>query len=197
MPDETPSTQPAPDKKGSEEKKGTSAPPPIGTMEETLDEQIKRETSAPPRDIISGAVKRARGETPEEIPSLQTKQEEKATEKSATDGMGFFSPIAIIMFLIAGLLDATGLIFLILSFFGIGIALSYIPDIIGLVFLGSLMYFTTGSMTTTKGAQKTIKKATTKLLKRLGLAFLGEIIPFFGDIAPCWILAVYFHLKNN
>jgi len=30
----------------------------------------------------------------------------------------------------------------------------------------------------------------------LGLSFLGELIPFFGDVAPCWTLAVYFELQS-
>ena len=115
----------------------------------------------------------------------------------AEETANFFNPIAIIMFLIAGMLDMVGLILFILSFFGIGIPLSYIPDIIGLVLLGPLMYLSTGKITVTQGAQKVIKKPVGKVLKRLGLAFLGELIPFFGDIASCWTLAVYLHFKKG
>jgi len=124
-----------------------------------------------------------------------TEEEIKAVE---TQKMGaFFSPEALIMFMIAGLLDLAGLIIFILSLFGVGIAISFIPDIIGLVFLGSLMYFRAGHVTISKSGGKIIKKSGRKILKRLGLSFMGELIPFFGDIAFCWTLAVYFELKNN
>ncbi len=108
-----------------------------------------------------------------------------------------FSPEALVMFMVAGSLDLIGLILLILDFIGIGLALSFIPDIIGLVFLGSWMYFRTGHVTISRSAGKTIRKSGRKILKRLGLSFAGELIPLFGDIAFCWTLAVYFELKNN
>ena len=112
-------------------------------------------------------------------------------------GPNLLSPEALLVLTLAVILDLVGLILFFLSFIGIGIPLSFILDIIGLVLIGSWMFFRTGHITTTKKAEKIIKKGGRKLLKRLGLAFLGEIIPFFGDIAPCWTLAVYFELKNN
>ncbi|MDD2732046.1 MAG: hypothetical protein PHI53_02505 [Candidatus Pacebacteria bacterium] len=96
----------------------------------------------------------------------------------------FISPEAVVMLLAAVLLDTIGFLFLFLSFLGVGIPLSFIPDLIGLIFIGGWMFLRSGAR------QKRIGK-------RLGLAFLGEIIPFFGDIAPCWTLAVFFELKNN
>jgi hypothetical protein len=44
---------------------------------------------------------------------------------------------------------------------------------------------------------KSSKKLLTKVLKRLGLGFLAEIIPWVGDVAPGWIIPVYLHLKDS
>ncbi|MBZ9578156.1 hypothetical protein KJA13_04005 [Patescibacteria group bacterium] len=108
-----------------------------------------------------------------------------------------FSPEALVMFVVAGSLDLIGLILLILDFIGIGLALSFIPDIIGIIVIGGWMYFRSGHITISRRAGKTIKTTGRKIFKRLGLAFLGELIPLFGDIAFCWLLVVYLELKNN
>lgn len=50
-----------------------------------------------------------------------------------------------------------------------------------------------GKVVLTKGA----KKLLTKLLKRLGLGLLTEIIPYVGDVAPAWTIAVYYHLNST
>jgi hypothetical protein len=68
-----------------------------------------------------------------------------------------------------------------------------IIDIIGLFVIGGWMLSRSGQIIGTKGA----KKAGGKIFKRLGLSFFGELIPYFGGIAPCWILAVYFELKSK
>lgn len=127
--------------------------------------------------------------------------EEPTEEEIETIGIkkmgALFSPEALVMFIAAGSLDLIGLILLILDFIGIGLALSFIPDIIGIIVIGSWMYFRSGHITISRRAGKTIKKTGRKIFKRLGLAFLGELIPFFGDVAFCWLLVVYFELKNN
>jgi len=111
---------------------------------------------------------------------------------------------AIIIFPVAILLDLIGfmLLFFLLDDF-------WILDIIGLVVIGSWMLFRQGHVTIPKKTAKkiekkaleqltkTTKKTEKKFLKRFGLAFLGEIIPYIGGIAPCWTLAVFFELKNN
>ena len=97
----------------------------------------------------------------------------------------FTSPEGILMLCVAVILDLVGLILFCLCWLGID---DYgILDVIGLVIIGGWMFIRSGSK---KGA---IGK---KLAKRLGLAFFGELIPFFGGIAPCWTLAVYFELKS-
>ncbi len=110
----------------------------------------------------------------------------------------FLSLYGIILFLLAIVLDLVGLVVFVLSFFGIGIPISYILDIIGIVFIGGLMLLSpSGGVVLSKGANKLTKKIAKKIGKKLGLAFLGEIIPFVGDFAPFWTLAVYYHLKGS
>ena len=124
-----------------------------------------------------------------------TEKEEKTKRAKTVEeqAASFTSPEAFVMLSIAIALDLLGLFIFILDLLGIGLIISFVPDIIGLIFIGGWMLFRTGRVTVTKKAQKTGKK----LFKRLGLAFLGELIPFFGDVAFCWTLAVYFELKNN
>ena len=110
----------------------------------------------------------------------------------------FISLFGILMLSMAIFLDFIGFILLVLSFFGIGIPLSFIPDLIGLVFIGGLMFLSpSGGIVLTKGADKLTKTLAKKIGKKLGLSFIGELIPFFGDAMPCWTLAVYFHLKGS
>ena len=101
-------------------------------------------------------------------------------------------PEGILMLIIAVPLDLIGIIFFILSFFGIGIAFSFITDIIGLIFIGGWLLIRTGSVKSTKGAQEIAKKT----LKRFGFTFLIELMPFLGGIAPSWTILVWKELKG-
>ena len=114
-------------------------------------------------------------------------EEEQEENKSS-----ILSPAGIIMLIVAVLIDLAGLIILCFGLDDLGIL-----DVLGLVFIGGLMFVQSGEITSTKGTKKALKKAGGKVLKRVGLSFLGELIPYFGGIAPCWILAVYFHFKNK
>lgn len=137
--------------------------------------------------------KKPKEEKPEE--TLEKKPEGKEAKKESPEirsAGNLLSPTGIMLFSVAGVIDGIGLIILCTGLDDLGIM-----DIIGLIFVGGLMFATSGSITGTKGAQKTVKKLGTKLSKRLGLSFLGELIPYFGGIAPCWTLAVYFHLKGG
>ncbi|GAI16802.1 unnamed protein product, partial [marine sediment metagenome] len=129
----------------------------------------------------------------------ERKEETKKAPKTVEEQVASFtSPEALVMLSTAIILDLIGLFVFILDFFfGIGLLFSFVPDAIGLIFIGGWMFSRTGRVTVTRKAQKTIRKTGKKLFKRLGLAFLGELIPFFGDVAFCWTLAVYFELKNN
>ena len=129
-------------------------------------------------------------ETPEEGAEEETEKEPADTEKMGA----FLSPEGILMMGLAILIDMAGLFSLVLIWlFGVGFIISTIFDVAGLVLIGGWMLLRSGQITATKGA----KKAFGKLLKRGGLSFIGESIPIFGDIAPCWTLAVYFELKNT
>lgn len=114
---------------------------------------------------------------------------EKEVSEIATEKMGnFFSPEAVIMMLLAIILDLTGFIILCFGLDDVGIL-----DVIGLILIGGWMLSRSGQITVTKGA----KKAGGKIFKRLGISFVGELIPYFGNVAPCWTLAVYFQLKSQ
>ena len=131
--------------------------------------------------------------TPQQPTEEETPERPPEETPERTESIGnFFTPYGIILFIIAGLLDIAGLILLCF-----GLDDFWISDLIGLIFIGGLMAIGPGRITVTKGAQKLVKKGAKKLLKRLGLAVLGEIIPYFGGVAPCWTLAVYFHLRGS
>jgi hypothetical protein len=107
----------------------------------------------------------------------------------------FLSPIAVLMFFIAGLLDLGGVICLILSITivlaPIGLVLSVILDIAGLIIFGIWTLMRSGQI---KGKSAKILK---RLLKRSVLPTLVESIPIFGDIAASWIVTVYLTIKND
>lgn len=132
--------------------------------------------------------------------------------------MDLFSPEAILMLFLAGLLDLIGVICLILDLvFGIGEILSYIPDGIGILFFGAWVFMRSQGEKTKeevkeeigeklderrkkikemkKKAKKGVKKGVKRGL-RFGLATLGEIIPFLGAL-PFWSIFVFLELKND
>jgi len=84
----------------------------------------------------------------------------------------------IIMLIIAILLDLFGLLCFILSFFGVGIAISFLLDIIGGLTIGLWSLLKKGKIGLTK-----------KALKHL-IAQGVELIPFLGDISPSWTILV-------
>lgn len=133
----------------------------------------------------------------------------------------FLSPEGLIMMSIAGFLDIFGLIGFIP---GVGTLLSYIPDILGIITIGSWTLFRSQTIKATPRAAETLKKGAelakkskagkkvAQITKRAGemakkakwlkklkwvriLAPVGELVPIVG-IAPLWIIAVYFELKN-
>lgn len=101
-------------------------------------------------------------------------------------------PEGILMLMIAVPLDLAGIVLFILSFFGVGIAFSFITDVIGLVVIGGWLLIRTGSVKSTKGAQEIAKKT----LKRFGFTTLAELVPFLGDVYPGWTILVWKELKG-
>ena len=98
-------------------------------------------------------------------------------------------PEGILMLCIAVLFDAIGFIIFLFSWTGVD---DYgVLDIIGTVFIGGWLLIRTGSVKSTQGAQDIAKKTA----KRFGLAFLVELIPFIGGVAPSWTILVWKELK--
>ena len=156
---------------------------------------MSEQSQTKPDDSQKATEKTSEKETPEEgTPEEETAESPEDVSEPASEMGALFSPEGVIMMLLAILIDTAGLICLILTaIFGIGQVISLVVDIIGMVLIGGWMLSRYGRMTGTKGA----KKAGGKLLKRFGLSFLDELIPIFGDVAPCWTLAVYFTLKSS
>ncbi|MDD5606651.1 MAG: hypothetical protein PHN37_02190 [Candidatus Pacebacteria bacterium] len=105
---------------------------------------------------------------------------------------GFFSPTIILMILIALIMDTISLVLLLT-----GLDLLSFLNIIGGFFLGGLMFAHTGTFLKKKDSKKITEEISKKIIKKLGLASLGEIIPIIGGIIPVWSLSVYSHLRNS
>ena len=101
-------------------------------------------------------------------------------------------PEGVLMLMIAVPLDLIGIILLILSFFGVGIPLSFLLDILGMIIIGGWLLIRTGSIKSTRGAQNVARK----VLKRFGFTFLAELVPFLGDAYPGWTILVWKELKG-
>ena len=116
----------------------------------------------------------------------ENNDEEGSGQQQGSDTGNLTSPEGILMLSIAIIFDAIGLFLFILSFFGIGIPLSWILDVFGMFIIGGWMYTRSGSVS---GAVK-------KGLKRFMIAFVIELVPFLGDISPSWTWLVYKTLKS-
>lgn len=100
-----------------------------------------------------------------------------------------FSPEGFLILLWAFFLDIIlGVPIFILEFFGIGIPMSWIVDVLGVLTIGIWSWRKTGHMQVTRRAMR--------LLKRPGLALLFEAIPIVG-ILPLWMLYVFIDLKKK
>jgi len=129
---------------------------------------------------------------PEEI------EEETEEIEEIEESDSLVSPIGLLMLLVAFILDVAGVIMLFLYlFFGIGIAGSFVLDIIGIVVIGVWMFLRSRRIKVTRRAGKIIEKGARKILARLGLAFLAELIPVVGDVGFCWTYLVYDELKKS
>ena len=130
-------------------------------------------------------------ETKKENPSLKTPTEssdesqEESPESEEKSGGDFFSPAAIILLFVAGLVDAIGYImpFILADDYGI-------LDILGLIFVGGLILI----HALARGGTKKVGKM---VLKKLLIAFGIEIIPIVGSVSPSWIYTAYKYLKES
>jgi len=103
--------------------------------------------------------------------------------------------ISPIILLIAVVLDIFGLMCLILTFTigtEIGEALSFVPDVLGLILIGGSQMFMRRRQAFAQ-AKTARKAAISKAKKKGGLkffgAFIGEILPFIGAF-PFWTIYV-------
>ena len=110
----------------------------------------------------------------------------------------FFSPMGTLLMMTAIILDVFGLFCLIIDIIGdveIGETLSWISDILGLIFIGGVSFVRARRAAfgvTKKEARKIISKRTGKFL----LTFFGEILPIIGAF-PFWTIYVYSELKST
>ena len=124
--------------------------------------------------------------------------EKEGTEESSGRNFGSLSsPEGVLMMLAAIILDCFGLFFLIFGLDDFGIA-----DVFGIFLIGGWMYSRSGIIAMPKGTEKKAKGWLRKLFRGKGkwakylVPTIGELIPYFGGIAFCWTLAVYYELTD-
>jgi len=100
-----------------------------------------------------------------------------------------FDPEGMFILAWAIILDLMGIITgILILVFGIGLLLSYVVDIIGILTIGVWSFFKTGELPITKRLMR--------FLKRPGLAAFGELLPIVG-ILPIWTLYVFTELRKG
>ena len=109
--------------------------------------------------------------------------------------MNLLSPEGLVMMSVAVVIDLIGLIIVCVGLDDFGIT-----DIIGMIFIGSWMFFRSGAMperkTPSKKSKGAGKTAERNVLKRFGLTGLAELIPYLGAL-PWWTIMVYKELTES
>lgn len=113
----------------------------------------------------------------------------------ANQEVSLFSPEAVLMLIIAVIVDLVGL----LEFIPVvGSVISLISDIFGIIFFGAWMLFRSQRVAVTARTAERVAKVG-RWARRLRwlrpLCFIGEFIPFVG-ILPLWTLLVYSELQS-
>lgn len=115
---------------------------------------------------------------------------EKVSDQSQEEKAGIlFSPEGVLMIALAVIIDLTGLAEFIPV---VGTIISFMSDMVGIIFIGGWMFFRSQTVTVTKRAAV---RGTRALRWLRPLAFVGEFIPFVG-ILPLWIIIVYLELRQ-
>ncbi|KKP93811.1 MAG: hypothetical protein UR98_C0002G0050 [Parcubacteria group bacterium GW2011_GWA1_36_12] len=131
---------------------------------------------------------------PEEIEESQEPQETEEIQESG-GAMNLLSPEGLVMMSVAVVIDLIGLIIVCVGLDDFGIT-----DIIGMIFIGSWMFFRSGAMperkTPSKKSKGAGKTAERNVLKRFGLTGLAELIPYLGAL-PWWTIMVYKELTES
>ncbi len=119
---------------------------------------------------------------PEE--DIQNDNPEESEGESESSG-GSFGALGTIMLMLAGMIDLISFIFVFLGWdFGIS-------SILGITVIYPLMLAQSGKIT-----KKTGTDIKGQILKKVGLAFLIELMPVIGNISPTWTITVFMHLKK-
>jgi len=100
------------------------------------------------------------------------------------EGGGLTSPEGILMLIIAGAIDITGIVLTCFAIDDCGIL-----DITGMLMVGGWMYLRAGASGGMTAAKKGLKKFIT--------ASAVEIIPYVGGVSPSWTWLVYSTLKSG
>ena len=129
---------------------------------------------------------------PEEIEESQEQQE---TTSEGGGAMNVLGPEGFVMMSVAIVIDLIGIIIVCFGLDDFGIT-----DIIGIIFIGSWMFFRSGTMPERKtpakksgGGEKTAARNT---LRRFGLTGLAELVPYLGAL-PWWTITVYKELTES
>ena len=118
---------------------------------------------------------------------------EKVSDQSQEEKTGvLFSPEGLLMLTLAVIVDLAGLAEFIPV---VGTIISFVSDMVGIIFIGGWMFFRSQTVTVTKRAAVRGTRALRWLRWLRPLAFIGEFIPFVG-ILPLWTIIVYLELKQ-
>lgn len=118
---------------------------------------------------------------------------EKVYDQSQEEKTGvLFSPEGLLMLTLAVIVDLAGLAEFIPV---VGTIISFVSDMVGIIFIGGWMFFRSQTVTVTKRAAVRATRALRWLRWLRPLAFVGEFIPFVG-ILPLWTIIVYLELKQ-
>ncbi len=145
-------------------------------------------------------LEKPRRQKQDENPSPEQEPQEESQEAQETsNGLGsLVSPEGMVMLALAIFFDLMGILLFFLSLFGIGIIISWLCDALALLMIGGWMFFKLATKSAPGLGQSQKGKITNRrVLKRLGIAGVIEMIPFVGDIWPSWIIAVYKTLKET
>jgi len=142
-------------------------------------------------------------ETPEEETPEEETPEEETPEKPAGGNLAALtSPEGIVMLFIAGIFDSISIICAILIFFfGLGLLLSKIVYIIGLISIGAWVLSRSGALPAKKKDEhdkmaEIVKQKLGKFFKKHWKKLGAKLIPLFGDIVPYWTIVVYKELTS-
>ena len=115
----------------------------------------------------------------------QNDNPEEESEGTSESSGGSFGALGTIMLMLAGIIDLISFIFVFLGWdFGIS-------SILGIAVIWPLMLAQSWKITKKAGAD-----IGGQILKKVGLAFLVELIPVIGNISPTWTITVFMHLKK-